>query len=267
MTASSADMRKAVADIPVWYHTFDLPGGVVTRGLFDHRPLVSKLPFPDSMAGLRCLDLASADGFFAFEMARRGGDVVSVDLESTAGQDWQGDGPGPDGRGTGSRRRFDVVKQVTGLDVQRLDLNLYDLSPEALGGTFDFVFMGNILLHVSDPVRVLRNVRAVTSGSFLSFETISLTLTLTRPFTAAGALATTEEPRWWTPNLRAHRRLLEATGFTIVDTGFPVFQPFGRGTSTRPKAPVWRTREPLKWLTFWTLGRWVGVPSTWTLCR
>ena len=260
------DAPAAIADIKLWYHTFDLPAGVVTPGLFDHRKVVGKLPFPDSLAGKRCLDLASADGFFAFEMARRGGDVVSVDLENPQGRDWQGEAP-PDQTSTGARRRFERVRELTGLEVDRRDMNLYDVSPEALGGKFDFVFMGNVLLHVSDPSRVLRNVRSVTDGNFLCFETISMTLTAMRPLWAAAALSVGHESRWWTPNLRAHRRLLEATGFEIVDGGFPLFQPFGPGTSKRPEVPIWKAPKPSKWLYFWLAGRWIGVPSAWTLCR
>ena len=126
--------------------------------------------------------------------------------------------------------------------------------------------MGNILLHVSDPTRVLRNVRSVTSGNFLSFEALSMTLTLRHPWTASAALSTEHLPRWWTMNLKAHRHLLEATGFTIVDAHFPIFQPFGPGTSKRPLDGPFDEGAPLKWLTFWTTTRWLGVPSAWTLC-
>ena len=253
-------------ELTAWYHTFDLPDGTVTPGLFDHRGLVRKLPIPESLEGKRCLDLASADGFFAFDMARRGGEVTSVDLEDPAGRDWQEETPAPGG-GTGCLARFEHVREVTGLDVRRLNMNLYDVSPETVGGPYDFVFMGNVLLHVSDPPRVLQNVRSVTGGEFLCFETISLTLTLTRPWTAAAALGTRHESRWWTPNLRAHRRLLEATGFEIVDSRFPLFQPFGKGTGRRPPIAPRKSPEPVKFVTFWTTIRWMGVPSAWTLCR
>ncbi len=220
---------------------------------------------PSSLAGRRCLDLASADGFFAYEMARRGGDVTSVDLDDPAAQDWQGERPVSGS--TGARARFEAVGAATGLEVRRLDLDVYDVSPETVDGTYDFVFMGNILLHVSDPARVLRNVRSVTGGAFLCLETIAMSLTLTRPFTAAAQLGTGHDPRWWTPNLRAHRRLLEATGFSIVESRFPLFQPFGRGTRRRPGRPPWSADITPGWLAFWALTRWTGVPSAATLCR
>lgn len=260
-------LRDRVEAVP-WYHTFDFGNGIVTRAIFDHRRVVSRLPLPASLAGQRCLDLASADGFFAFEMARRGGEVVSVDLESAAGQDYQGvSGPRPGEETTGARQRFEIVREATGLEVERLDLNLYDVSPERLG-TFDFVFMGNILLHLADPARVLRNVRAVTTGRFVSFETISLPLTLLRPWAPSAALSPFDEPRWWTPNRAAHERLLVATGFEIERRVFPILQPFGSGFKAR--APRLRRAGTTTWgqhlaLILWT--RHLGATSQALLAR
>ncbi len=229
---SAAELRARVESVP-WYHTFDFGDGIVTRAFFDHRKVVSKLPLPASLAGKRCLDLASADGFFAFEMARRGGEVVSVDLESAAGQDYQGvTGPRPGEETTGARERFEIAKWATGLEVERHDMNLYDVSVDTLG-TFDFVFMGNVLLHLADPGRVLRNVRSVTRGQFLSFETISLPLTILRPFAPSATLSPFDEPRWWTPNKAAHERLLVGSGFEIDSRTFPLLQPFGSGLKAR----------------------------------
>src|SRR3954453_16980066 len=128
-----ADLRAKVEGNPGgWNHTFEFPGGVVTEGFYDHRRILHKLPFPESLAGKRCLDLASSDGLFAFEMARRGGEVVSVDLEDTTQQDWQ---VGTDGRdrtlGTGrARQAFEIARSALGLDVERVNMNLYDVSPE-----------------------------------------------------------------------------------------------------------------------------------------
>src|SRR5579871_2542110 len=65
-----------------WYHTVELPGGLVTPGQYDFRDALSAFPFPRDMRGMRVLDVGSATGFFAFEFARRGADVVSVELPS-----------------------------------------------------------------------------------------------------------------------------------------------------------------------------------------
>lgn len=251
-----------------WYHTFDLPGGVVTPGFFDHRRVVTKLPIPASLAGKRCLDAASADGFFAFELARRGAaEVVSVDLADTTRQDWQ-TGPRdlPErAKSTGrAAEAFAVVRDATGLDVERVDLSLYDVSPERLG-TFDFVFMGNILLHLQDPARALQALRTVTAtdGTLLSYEAINLVLSMLRPFRPAAQLWHDDDPQWWTHNVAGFHRLLRAGGWEVERTGGPLFQAFGA------RFPRWPRRLPrtLAEVVFWTCTRQAGGPTAWALCR
>ena len=85
------DLPGKIGTDEPWYHTFDLPGGGTTKGYYDLRGVAGKVPIPASLAGKRCLDAAACEGFWSFEMARRGADeVVSVDLPDTAEQDWQG---------------------------------------------------------------------------------------------------------------------------------------------------------------------------------
>jgi tRNA (mo5U34)-methyltransferase len=85
---SSADLRTRIANNPLWYHCIDLGGEVVTKGWFDLRPIVDRLPWPD-VAGKRCLDVATYDGFLAFELERRGAaEVVATDIPSHEDWDW-----------------------------------------------------------------------------------------------------------------------------------------------------------------------------------
>ena len=260
-----ADLPQRVAELE-WYHTFDLPGGVVTPGIYDHRQVVHRLPIPASLAGLRCLDAASSDGFFAYELARRGADeVVSVDLADASRQDWQRPPADHDALTQGSGRAaqaFHLVGEALGLDVERHDLSLYDLSPDRLG-EFDFVFMGNVLLHLSDPARALRALASVTKpgGTLLSFEVVSLHLTALRPRTPLAQLWHNDTGQWWTPNSAGHRRLLHAGGWDVVEHGGPVFQPFGDHKRAWPR----RLPRSLKELTYWGWTRRVGAASAWAI--
>ncbi|MDX1509803.1 MAG: class I SAM-dependent methyltransferase [Nitriliruptorales bacterium] len=238
----SSSLAEAVASIG-WYHTFELPGGVVTPGLFDHRRVVDRLLLPTDMTGLRCLDAASADGFFAFEMKRRGADeVISLDVDDTSRRDWQGspsetsrDRP-DNGRAT---RAFNIVREATGLDVERVDLSLYDISERELG-RFDLVFLGNVLLHLRNPQAVLHAIHGVTDGEFVSYEAISLVDTILHPFRPAGRLYDgPPASQWWTPNLVGHRHLLSISGFDVVEKSGVLRQPFGPGAprSRFPRRP------------------------------
>ena len=264
---SADELRDRVDSIPVWYHTFQFPGGVVTEGFFDHTKVLPKLPIPDSLEGKRCLDIASSDGFFALTMAERGGEVVSVDMEDATAHDWQRSaGPPPEGITSGARERFELAREAKGVAVERVDCNVYDVSRENLG-EFDFVFIGNILLHLSDPFRALLGARSVTRGQLLSFETISLTMSLLRPRTASAVLYEHDDARWWTPNARGHRRLLASAGFEIEDSHFPMLQPFGKGFKKR--YPAFRRKDPHSLgtrLAFAAFNRPFGVPSQWALC-
>ncbi len=249
-----------------WYHTIDLPGGVTTPGYFDLRGIVHKLPIPASLEGKRCIDVASADGFFAFELARRGGEVVSVDLADTTKQDWQGP-PGVNAErrhSTGrARRAFGIAAEALGLDIERHDMSVYDMTPELLG-TFDYAFMGNVLMHLGDPGRALHAVRSVVkpSGEFCSFEGIALVLSLLSRNVPAALLHDKDEPRWWTHNMAGHRRIVEAGGFEVFDQGGPwIFQPLGQFI------PKWGRPRSWRELVFWLGVRRKGCASSWVRAR
>jgi tRNA (mo5U34)-methyltransferase len=192
---------------------------------------------------------------------------VSVDLADASAQDWQRRpvDPAAAQRGTGrATAAFELVREALDLAVTRVDASLYDLDPAALG-SFDFVFMGNILLHLADPARALRALRTVTApgGTLLSYEAVSLPQTLLRPRTPTAQLWHEDHAQWWTPNLAGHRRLLHAGGWEVTASGGPMFQPFG---ARMPRWPDRVPRRPREWV-FWTCTRRVGGATAWALAR
>src|ERR1700712_4802613 len=132
-----SDLAEEVRRLAPWYHTFELPEGVVTDGYFDLRSVVGKLPLPASLAGMRCLDAAACEGFWSFELARRGAaEVISLALPDTDRQDRQGL-PSREVRRAGSgmaNEHFAFVQRALGADtVRRVDMNVYDADPGLLG--------------------------------------------------------------------------------------------------------------------------------------
>src|SRR4051812_33467824 len=122
----------------------ELPGGTVTPGYFDTRRAASIVPLPSSLRGKRCLDVGTYDGFWAFEMERRGAaEVVAIDVLDHRRWDWPGDTTraavdaigGPKAQ---SIAAFDHARDALGSQVERRDLSVYDLSPERVG-EFDVV--------------------------------------------------------------------------------------------------------------------------------
>jgi tRNA (mo5U34)-methyltransferase len=265
----SADAVRATS----WYHTIELPGRVVTPGFYDHRPLVKHLPMPRTLAGRRCLDVGTANGFWAFEMERRGAsEVIAIDVDTPARRDWQGPPVAPDQRRTGrfltpGTDGFRIAHEALGSDVKRRDLSVYEVSPETVG-EFDFAFVGSLLVHLRDPVGALAALRRVLRGELLCLDAISLPLSLLLPRTPAATLWKLDESQWWTPNLSGLRRLVHAAGFEQLAAGPPCFQGFGRGAPRLPPRPPDAPWSHRLWLAArWLLLRRLGGPSAWVLAR
>src|SRR5205823_4074670 len=107
-------------------------------------------------------------------------------------------------------------------------LSVYDLDPGDLG-TFDFVFVGSLLLHLRDPVAALARVRSVCRGRFLLLDAIDLPLSLVLPRRPVATLDGVGRPWWWRPNQAALRRMVEAAGFELVAPPRRVYLPPGDG--------------------------------------
>jgi tRNA (mo5U34)-methyltransferase len=250
------DLAADVAALP-WYHTIDLPGGITTHGHFDLRDVVDRV-LPRDLSGKRCLDAATATGFWAFEMEKRGAsEVVGIDLSSAQERDHQLPSRVQDAD-LAVNRSFQVARRALNSSVEWKECSIYEASPERLG-EFDFVFIGSVLLHLRDPVRALRALRTVTRGVLRSYEVHLFWGSLLHPRKPLASLAVIDESRWWTPNAAAHRRWLVAAGFEVVDGGGWTFQKLGSdftGFHARDLFRPKRLRHALGESVF-------GVPSGW----
>jgi tRNA (mo5U34)-methyltransferase len=230
--ASPGRLREQVAGRD-WYHTLELAPGVVTPGWFDTRRTVGELPFPDSLAGKRCLDVGTFDGFWAFEMERRGAaEVVAIDLLDHARADWPPNTL-PETVQAISRHKqggggFELARECLGSSVIRHEMSVYDASPQALG-KFDFIYMGSLLLHLRDPVRALDRMREVCSGELLIVDNIDLLLTLVFPHRPVASLDVQGRPWWWTCNTAGIVRMCEAARFRVLERPRRVFMRPGAG--------------------------------------
>lgn len=224
---SAPDRRRpalqAVGENPVWYHTIELAPGVTTPGHVDLRRVARRL-LPDDLSGKRALDIGTFDGFWAFEMERRGASVVAIDVDRIESNEWPPRNRArleKDAREWGVQlgRGFRIASEALDSQVDRVVCNVYDLTPEKLGGAVDFAFGGAILLHLRDPVRALERIReALTAGGELRMmEPLSLGLTLRSPRTPAARFQPLETDfNWWLPNLAALLAWPRAAGFAEV---------------------------------------------------
>ncbi|MGI8505747.1 MAG: class I SAM-dependent methyltransferase [Solirubrobacteraceae bacterium] len=263
----AAGLRERVASI-AWYHTLELAPGLVTPGWLDHRPVTGRIPFPESLAGKRCLDVGTFNGFWAFELERRGGaEVVAIDVLDPRRWDWPVGSDEATKSALASRMAggegFEIAREALGSRVERLDRSVYDLDPHERG-RFELVYLGSLLVHLRDPVRALERVRSVCEGTLVVVDGIDLPLTLRSPRTPAARIDGLGRPWWWWSNAAGLPRLVQAAGFELLDGPRLLFVPPGPGW----KPPRWdlrllRGREGRQALT----AAWLGDPHAIIVAR
>jgi SAM-dependent methyltransferase len=216
---SAEAARRAIAENPVWYHAIELAPGVVTPGRADWRHVAGKL-LPADLHERRALDVGTFDGFWAFELERRGAEVVAIDVESIDAAEWPALAR-PRLQATAREwgielgRGFGLAAEALGSRVRREICPVYDLAPERVGGAVDVAFVGAILLHLRDPVRALERVAATLrpGGTAILLEPISLRDTLRSPRRPVARFeAASSEFNWWVPNLSALKAMCWSAG-------------------------------------------------------
>jgi tRNA (mo5U34)-methyltransferase len=228
------ELRAQIASRKVWYHTMELARGITTPGWFDLRPIVDRLPWPD-VTGKRCLDVGPYDGFLAFELERRGAaEVVAADIAHPSEWDFPA-ATRPDAEAFLEQYSdvdpgggLMIAKQALGSQVERVECNVYDLSPDRVG-MFDVVVCGSLLLHLRDPASALEAIHSVCREHFLSSEQVSAALSLVSRKRALAQVRAGDRVQWWIPNVAAHRKLIVAAGFEIENTIRPFAIPHGAG--------------------------------------
>ena len=204
-----------------FYHCIDLGGGRVTDGDFDLRDHVGRYGLPHDLAGRRALDVGCSSGFWSFEMERRGAAVVSIDVAASGQDIWevvQGEAAattttsalGVPGAAGPARSPYALAHRALGSRAEFRELSVYDLSPDKTG-TFDVVFCGSLLMHLTDPFRALERIASVARGL------VAVSCTYIETPDPAPMAAFKLNPRsFWTPNPACLQALMREAGLTAV---------------------------------------------------
>lgn len=199
-----------------WYHTLELDPRLTTDGWFDLRELTARYGLPERMDGMRALDVGTWDGFWAFEMERRGAEVVALDLDDERDLDWPprriperfADAP----RGQG----FAIAHELLGSRVERRDLSIYDATPERLG-SFDLIFCASVIMHLRDQFLALERIAGLCRDTFVSVEEYDPWTGLL-PWPASRYLVDREKSVvFWLPAAKTWQRMLWSAGFDAVE--------------------------------------------------
>jgi SAM-dependent methyltransferase len=229
------ELQSAIASNSAWYHSIELGPGVVTPGRVDLRSAAGKV-LPADLSGRRALDVGTFDGFWAFEMEKRGAETVAIDVERLEAADWP---PIHRERLEQAARDFEIelgkgfaiASDALGSQVRRIPCNVRDVTPERIGGAVDFAFIGALLLHLRDPVGALEAVRGTLrpGGELRVLEPIDVRLSLRHPRRPLAAFSVVEsEFTWWYPNLATLRGWLRTAGFSDVRRAGLPMRPEGR---------------------------------------
>jgi Methyltransferase domain len=222
--ANRDDLWKRVSALP-WYHTIDLGNEVITPGFVDHRPHVDYYGLPEDMSGMRCLDLGTFDGFWAFEMERRGAEaVVALDLDDPLQFDVPDRFKAAWKRTVRAQRSvpmdagFQLAHAALNSRVKRQLLNLYDLAPEKVG-QFDLVFISDVLVHLRDIVTILEQMRTVTRGVAIVAEGFDPELDREEKNISEFVGEPYPYPfMWWLHGSRTWAKIMNVAGFQPVET-------------------------------------------------
>lgn len=198
-----------------WYHTLELAPGFVTEGWFDLRPHVDRYGLPERMDGMRALDIGTWDGFWAFEMERRGAEVVAIDVDDERELDWPSRRRPSEFPEQPRGRGFELAREILSSRVQRLDLSIYNALPEDLG-SFDLVLCGSVLIHLRDQLLALERIAGLCAGTFISAEAYDRLAGLV-PFPVARYRADARSAVvFWGPSARTWKRMMWTAGFDHV---------------------------------------------------
>ena len=129
-----------------WWHSFELPDGTLIEGVCGLPGLknrIGQFPIPQNLRGKRVLDIGAWDGWFSFEMERRGAEVLAID-------NW--DNP-----------RFHEARAMLNSRVEYRQIDMYELTPDRVG-YFDIVLFMGVLYHLKHPLLALERVCALTTG-------------------------------------------------------------------------------------------------------
>ncbi len=195
-----------------WYHTIDLGNGIITPGVYDHRPYLHYYGIPEDLTGKTALDIGAASGFFAFEMERRGAKVTAIDLPVWFNHDfgprYQPDKTPEEGLRY-LRDPIMLAKRALGSQIEKVEMTIYDVSPETIG-TFDLVFCGSLLLHLTDPIRALWQLRQVTREQAIIATAICLD---SKGDPVALFVGHHRGDAWWLPNRACLEAMMQSAGF------------------------------------------------------
>lgn len=219
-----SEYQKTIDELSPWFHNLHLPDGTQTAphhslGDFPLRKWKQIDPFvPEDLSGWTALDIGCNAGFYTFELARRGANVVSIDLNPhyLAQARW-------------AAQQFGLQDQIEFREMQIYDFMHSDES-------FDLVWFMGVFYHLRYPILGL-DIVAQKTKRMMMFQTLTmpgeeviedtggLDILHREPMCEAGwpKMAFIEKrlandpTNWWAPNHAGVEAILRSSGLRVTD--------------------------------------------------
>ena len=127
------------------YHRFEIEPGLYTPGTHvDVEPskFFDEIGIPQDISGLRALDVGAFDGALTFELAKRGAEVIALDIQD------------PD------VTIFNAARTILNARVNYIRGSVYDLT-EKTHGKYNIVLFAGVYYHLKNPVLAFQRIREV----------------------------------------------------------------------------------------------------------
>jgi 2-polyprenyl-3-methyl-5-hydroxy-6-metoxy-1,4-benzoquinol methylase len=167
------EIRKEFAKFDLWHYTYAFEGGISfpvrhikpDRLIDDPKRHAQRfrhfMPWlldaqNGSFKGKRVLDIACNSGYWSIQCALLGAEVVGFDARPEL------------------IRQADLIKSIVGLtNVKFTVLDIKEMNPRSLNGTFDVVLNMGFLFHVSNPLETLQVSKAMSHKHLLLDTAVS----------------------------------------------------------------------------------------------
>ncbi len=181
-----------------WYENFTFTGGASTSGRSPSPKKLMALGLPSRLEGVSVLDVGAYEGYYSIQLEQRGAKVTANDHFVW---NWPGDN---------SLSNFELVKEITGSKISRLDADIHELPSRKHDLT---LFLG-VLYHLEDQIGALRRIRE-SAKSLVVLETLLDNLNLFGPSLRyyPDRTLNNDSSNQFGPNLEALIGLIESAGF------------------------------------------------------
>lgn len=150
----SDEAAHRLVDETTWYHSFVLRPGIETPGdcPYNVPAICDSLKIPSDLRGMKCLEIGPMDGPMTFELERRGGHVMALDVQDP------------------TRVGFDSARRVIGSKAVHYEGSVYGLPHDEMKDLDLVVFCG-VWYHLKYPILAFERMSlAMKVGATLHFE-------------------------------------------------------------------------------------------------